>query len=48
LETDASDIPIAAIYEQASSILDVSIKKLQTQIEANTIQVFGKSLTAYE
>ncbi|MGR6086612.1 MAG: TatD family hydrolase [Arcticibacter sp.] len=48
LETDASDIPIAAIYEQACSILDVSIEKLQTQIEANTIEVFGKSITANE
>lgn len=48
LETDASDIPIAAIYEQACSILDVSIEKLKIQIEANAIQVFGKSLTAYE
>ena len=48
LETDASDLPIAAIYEQASSILDVSIKNLQTQIEANAIEVFGKSITANE
>jgi len=48
LETDASDIPIAAIYDKACSILDVSIEKLKTQIEANAIQVFGKSLTVYE
>jgi TatD DNase family protein len=48
LETDACKLPITAIYDKACSILDVSIDKLKTQIEANTIQVFGKSLTAYE
>jgi TatD DNase family protein len=48
LETDASDIPIKEIYEKACRILNVSIEKLQNQIEANTIEVFGKSLTAYE
>lgn len=42
LETDAADVPIDEIYEQAAAIKQVAQHQLQQQLALNVEQVFGK------
>jgi TatD DNase family protein len=44
LETDASEIPIESIYQQAAQIRNISVESLAIQMQTNFSTVFGLSL----